>query len=129
MGIVLARAMTAETAATKSEEKRLVTSVPGRNITVNHLDASIRAPRQDFTATPSPESPQTLPGAVERLERRLIEEAMRESGGKKQKAAQALGLSRQWLIKKMKRLGIRVKNKRAAAYSRHNQTLNVIPKD
>jgi transcriptional regulator with PAS, ATPase and Fis domain len=38
--------------------------------------------------------------------RRMIAEALRESGGNKQKAAQALGLSRQGLIKKLKRLGI-----------------------
>ena len=31
---------------------------------------------------------------VEALERRMIAEALRESGGNKQKAAQALGLSR-----------------------------------
>ena len=41
-----------------------------------------------------------------RLERRLIEEALRNSGGNKQKAAQVLGLSRQGLIKKLKRLSI-----------------------
>jgi two-component system NtrC family response regulator len=44
---------------------------------------------------------------MESLERRMIEEALRESGGNKQKAAQALGLSRQGLIKKLKRLSIR----------------------
>jgi transcriptional regulator with PAS, ATPase and Fis domain len=47
-----------------------------------------------------------LPDAVEALERRMIAEALRESGGNKQKAAQALGLSRQGLIKKLKRLEI-----------------------
>ena len=47
-----------------------------------------------------------MPDAVEALERRMIAEALRESGGNKQKAAQALGLSRQGLIKKLKRLGI-----------------------
>jgi transcriptional regulator with PAS, ATPase and Fis domain len=36
----------------------------------------------------------------------MIAEALRESGRNKQKAAQALGLSRQGLIKKSKRLGI-----------------------
>jgi two-component system response regulator AtoC len=49
---------------------------------------------------------QSLPDAIERLERRLIEEALQNSGGNKQKAAQALGLSRQGLIKKLKRLGV-----------------------
>jgi DNA-binding NtrC family response regulator len=36
----------------------------------------------------------------------MIEQALLKTGGNKQKAAQALGLSRQWLIKKLKRLGI-----------------------
>jgi DNA-binding protein Fis len=37
----------------------------------------------------------------------MNEEALRESGGNKQKAAQALGLSRQWSIKKLKRYDIK----------------------
>jgi DNA-binding NtrC family response regulator len=55
---------------------------------------------------PAPKSPtsQSLPDAVEQLERRLIEEALRNFGGNKQKATQVLGLSRQGLIKKLKRL-------------------------
>ena len=44
---------------------------------------------------------------VDDIERRMNEEALRESGGNKQKAAQALGLSRQWLIKKLKRYDIK----------------------
>ena len=48
----------------------------------------------------------SLPDAVEALERRMIAEALHESGGNKQKAAQVLGLSRQGLIKKLKRLAL-----------------------
>jgi two-component system, NtrC family, response regulator AtoC len=40
---------------------------------------------------------------VEALERRMIEDTLRKSGGNKQKAAQTLGLSRQGLIKKLNR--------------------------
>jgi DNA-binding NtrC family response regulator len=36
----------------------------------------------------------------------MIEEALRISGGNKQKASLALGLSRQGVVKKMKRLGV-----------------------
>jgi DNA-binding NtrC family response regulator len=36
----------------------------------------------------------------------MIEAALRQCNGNKQKAAQVLGLSRQGLIKKLKRLGI-----------------------
>ena len=46
---------------------------------------------------PPPRSP-TLPQGVEDLEQRMIEEAFLKSGGNKQKATQALGLSRQDLI-------------------------------
>ena len=97
----------------ENEIKRLVASVRGKSITEDHLDASIRnpgAPIQSFQPKeePAPKSPtsQSLPDAVEQLERRLIEEALRNSGGNKQKAAQVLGLSRQGLIKKLKRLSI-----------------------
>jgi hypothetical protein len=38
---------------------------------------------------------------------RLIEKALRNSGGNKQQSAQALDLSRQGLMKKLKRLGLR----------------------
>jgi DNA-binding NtrC family response regulator len=97
----------------ENEIKRLVASVRGKSITDDHLDASIRnpgAPIQSFQPKeePAPKSPasRSLPDAVEQLERRLIEEALRNSAGNKQKAAQALGLSRQGLIKKLKRLSI-----------------------
>jgi transcriptional regulator with PAS, ATPase and Fis domain len=36
----------------------------------------------------------------------MIEDALRETAANKQKAAQALGLSRQGLIKKLNRLGM-----------------------
>jgi DNA-binding NtrC family response regulator len=97
----------------ENEIKRLVASVRGKSITEDHLNGSIRNPSasiQSFQAKvePAPKSstPRSLPDAVEQLERRLIEEALRNSGGNKQKAAQVLGLSRQGLIKKLKRLSI-----------------------
>jgi DNA-binding NtrC family response regulator len=49
---------------------------------------------------------QTLSDAVEALERRMIEDSLRQCHGNKQKTAQVLGLSRQGLIKKLKRLAI-----------------------
>ena len=44
--------------------------------------------------------------AVEALERRMIADALKETGGNKQRAAQNLGLSRQGLLKKLKRLAL-----------------------
>ncbi len=92
----------------ENEVKRLVATVRAKIIDVDHLDVIIRA-----TARASHEEPaeggasrRSLPAAVEKLERQLIDQAMSECGGNKQKAAQLLGLSRQGLIKKMKRLAI-----------------------
>ena len=106
----------------ENEIKRLVASVRGKIIGEEHLDPSIRTsektpqasivaravtkPGMEKAAEAPPRSLKSLPDAVEALERRMIAEALRESGGNKQKAAQALGLSRQGLIKKLKRLGI-----------------------
>jgi Nif-specific regulatory protein len=105
----------------ENEVKRLVASVRGKAIDEDHLDAAVRSRMQRLesttvksaTGTPAGEktvetlrSLKSLPATVEALERRMIAEALRESGGNKQKAAQALGLSRQGLIKKLKRLGI-----------------------
>jgi DNA-binding NtrC family response regulator len=97
----------------ENEVKRLIATVRGKSISENHLDPSIRngetfAPAVQETKEPAPVAPatQSLAANVEALERRMIEDALRKSGGNKQKAAQALGLSRQGLIKKLKRLGI-----------------------
>ncbi len=105
----------------ENEIKRLVASVRGKTISEEHIDPSIRSSEKALASSTIPsasKTPQTenapetsrslksLPDAVEALERRMIAEALRESGGNKQKAAQALGLSRQGLIKKLKRLGM-----------------------
>jgi DNA-binding NtrC family response regulator len=104
----------------ENEIKRLLASVRGRTITEEQLDPSIRnneaASSAASTSTQVPQEAkppiqtaparQTLGSAVEALERRMIEEGLRQCNGNKQKAAQVLGLSRQGLIKKLKRLGI-----------------------
>jgi Nif-specific regulatory protein len=105
----------------ENEVRRLVASVRGKTISEEHIDTSIRTPGKTpasstLTSGPktpamenapeTPRSPKSLPDAVEALERRLITEALRDTAGNKQKAAQVLGLSRQGLIKKLKRLGI-----------------------
>jgi Nif-specific regulatory protein len=105
----------------ENEIKRLTASVRGKAIAEEHIDQSIRALGRTLAGPTVPNAiqkpsmetaPETtrplksLPDAVEALERRMIAEALRDSGGNKQKAAQALGLSRQGLIKKLKRLGM-----------------------
>ena len=97
----------------ENEIKRLIATVRPKTITADHLDMTIRtgetiAETAQETKAPGPATPavQSLSAEVEALERRMIEDALLKSGGNKQKAAQALGLSRQGLIKKLKRLGI-----------------------
>ena len=94
----------------ENEVKRLVASVRGRTITEEHLDPSVTnrdAMIRDIQTKQIPPSgspaSRSLPAAVEQLERRLIEETLRECGGNKQRTAQILCLSRQGLIKKLKR--------------------------
>jgi DNA-binding NtrC family response regulator len=82
----------------ENEVKRLVAFVRGKSITEDHLDGSIRnlsGSIQSFQPKeePAPKSPtsRSLPDAVEQLERRLIEEALRRYGGNKQKSGSGLG--------------------------------------
>jgi two-component system response regulator AtoC len=63
-----------------------------------------------FTGSERPRAPApgatTLSQKVEALERREIEEALRRSNGNRTHAAEALGLSRQGLLKKLERYGL-----------------------
>ena len=96
----------------ENEIKRLIASVRGKTIMEEHLDPSITnpdispltapAPQEAKPAVPAAPATQTLGAAVEALERRMIEDALRICNDNKQKAAQASGLSRQGLIKKLK---------------------------
>jgi Nif-specific regulatory protein len=87
----------------ENEIKRLLASVRGKTITEEHL--AIEQTRE-APPHPAPSSPFTksLYEAVEALERRMIQDALASSGGNKLKAAQILGLSRQGLFKKLKKL-------------------------
>ena len=49
----------------------------------------------------------TIDEVIDDIERRMIDDALKKYHWNKQKAAQALGLSRQGLAKKMRRLGIK----------------------
>jgi Nif-specific regulatory protein len=59
-------------------------------------------------STTDPARPQSLKTAVEDLERRMIEDALRGTRNNQQQAARQLGLSRQGLINKMKRYSLAV---------------------
>jgi DNA-binding NtrC family response regulator len=83
----------------------LVASVRGKIIEEDHLNLKSQS-KPETPASPAPRAGQNIFKAIEALERDMIEAALDQSGGNKQKAAQQLGLSRQGLLKKLKRLGM-----------------------
>jgi Nif-specific regulatory protein len=89
----------------ENEIKRLVASVRGKTIGEDQLDLAgepARASAQEETVSYG----KTIDEVVEAIERRMIGHALEKYQWNKQKAAQELGLSRQGLIKKLKRLAI-----------------------
>jgi transcriptional regulator with PAS, ATPase and Fis domain len=76
-------------------ERAVALAEPGEPIGPAHLSERIR------TAVVMP--PLTLAEAIERLKRRMIEDALRECGSKT-RAAERLGLSRQSLQQMLRRL-------------------------
>jgi Nif-specific regulatory protein len=86
-----------------NEMKRLAVTVRRARIAVPDLSESLRAAGDLPSAACSTHS---LKEAVEALERRPIAAALEECQYNQQQAARTLGLSRQGLIKKMKRYGM-----------------------
>jgi len=86
----------------QNEVKRLVACARGRIITEEDLLEGIAetSPKPRAVAASSGAS---LKSAVENLEREMIAGVLRSTGNNQQKAAKALGLSRQGLINKIKR--------------------------
>lgn len=90
----------------QNEIKRAV--IATRHSTVSEGDLSEAVRTSDLTgATNKGESARPLKEVVAELETRLIREALIASDHNQQQAARALGLSRQGLIKKMKRYGLK----------------------
>jgi DNA-binding NtrC family response regulator len=85
----------------QNEIKRLVACANQRVIGEEDLAGDVREPEGE--QRPSTREPTSLKGAVGELERRMIVEMLNATGNNQQKAAKALGLSRQGLINKMKR--------------------------
>jgi len=81
----------------ENEIKRLIATVRPKVITAEQLNLQTEPPPKD-TQEEETFSPRPITERCDALERRMIEEALRKSGGNKQKASLALGLSRQdWL--------------------------------
>ncbi len=87
----------------QNEIKRLVACARKRVITEEDLGEGIPEARDQERKLPARTGGASMKGAVEELERRMIADMLRTTGNNQQRAAKALGLSRQGLINKMKR--------------------------
>ena len=90
----------------ENEIKRLVASIRKRVIQREDLSENI----QESAKPGSPVSgsmKELVADAVEQMERKIILDALKECGNNQARAAKYLGLSRQGLIKKMKRYGLK----------------------
>ena len=90
----------------ENEIRRIVVSVPRQMILEEDLSAGIRGGANETIAAISPGA-SDLKASVTELEKRMILGALREHRQNQQQASRSLGLSRQGLIKKMKRYGIK----------------------
>ena len=90
----------------ENEIKRLVASVRGKTIAEEHLDLAVEGAKAISPESTVLHKGKTINEVIEAIEHRMIEEALARTSGNKAKAAQALGLSRQGLLKKIKRLAI-----------------------
>jgi DNA-binding NtrC family response regulator len=81
-------------------------------LTADHLSPEIHATRRTIPAAAAPESglvvdlDQSLPDAVEFLERRMVQAALDRSNGRIEDAAKLLGISRKGLFLKRRRWGM-----------------------
>ena len=78
-------------------ERMLILCEPEQPIPVSILSERLQSPQDSFT-----ESSGLLKEQVSQLEQRLILESLKEHGGNKSHAAQALGITRQTIIAKLK---------------------------
>jgi Nif-specific regulatory protein len=97
--------------------ERAVVVCSGGVIEERHLPPVVR----DAGAIPTPESGRkaTLAEAVEQLERRMIEDALRESEGNLARAARSLGTTERILRYKVDKYGLATLRARAAAESKN----------
>jgi DNA-binding NtrC family response regulator/tetratricopeptide (TPR) repeat protein len=99
----------------KNEIQRIVAmSPPGRPIDTTHLSPEITATKLAEAPAPvnqprSRRTGQTLAGAVEQVERELIQDALASATGNISEAARLLGLTRRGLYLKLRRLGLDVR--------------------
>ena len=87
------------------EMKRLAICAKGPVIELAELSEAVRDDRSEVEPT-FDDAGRPLDAALADYEKKLIIAALGENGNNQVRTAEALGLSRQGLIKKMKRLGV-----------------------
>ncbi len=93
----------------ENEVERAVTLATGeKGITEAHLSPKLRVPLERRLSLKGVGGGATLQEVTERIERQMIEEALRHTKGNKAGAARTLGLTRQGLLNKIARYNIRV---------------------
>jgi len=85
-------------------ERALTLAGPGEDITAEYLSERIRG--KSYQADANLETSTSLPAAVSRLERRMVVDALSQTGGNRTRAAVILGLTRQGLLNKIARYEI-----------------------
>jgi Nif-specific regulatory protein len=90
----------------ENEVKRLVASVRGPMISDEQLDLPREPAEPVIQDKENSYDGKTIDEVIIAIERRMVEDALKKYHWNKQKAAQELGLSRQGLGKKLKRLGL-----------------------
>lgn len=85
-------------------ERALTLADNGRDITVACLSKRVRG--ESRQADPNLETSTSLPAAVSRLERRMVVDALSQTGSNRSQAAVILGLTRQGLLNKISRYDI-----------------------
>lgn len=90
----------------KNEMERVLTLYPDEElIKPAMLSPNVTSDRESFGVEVDEED-STIPAAVQRLERRMIGEALMRFNGNRTRTAGVLGITRQGLLKKMKRFGM-----------------------
>ncbi len=90
-------------------QRAVALAPPGGSIEPEHLSPQLVGRLLDPATPPALMRGLTLAGAVDRLERELIEATLERTGGNISRAARTLGLTRRGLYLKMRRLGVRVR--------------------
>ncbi len=90
----------------RNEIERAVTMNPGSGRIISSMLETPDKRKNVFPVNDSGFEAGTMPEAVSRLERKMIERALAGFGGNRTRTAKALGITRQGLLKKLKRMNI-----------------------